>query len=245
MNVSELNSVLIDVGLSTAVASPFITAGMRHQARNDRLKLIGLSGFIFVATSIATVAPFIFGLPEHGWNWMGKLGSILMTALLLPMLPKEALQRSGLFVLPTKDSTFAILGSFLLCALLSSIGDPGLPVNMETLAFQLTMPGLSEEPVFRAILPALLSMALGSPWKFAGAQLGWWWLALGVIFGAGHSLHWSPADGLAFQAIPFFTTGLIGLCFGWLAARCGSVWPCVICHGLINSTGLAIALATR
>jgi hypothetical protein len=118
-------------------------------------------------------------------------------------------------------------------------------VNRETLAFQLTMPSLAEEPLFRAILPALLSMALGSPWRFAGAQLGWWWLALGVIFGAGHGLHWSPSDGLVFQAMPIFETGLIGLWLGWLAARCGSVWPCVICHSLINSTGLAIALVRK
>jgi len=35
------------------------------------------------------------------------------------------------------------------------------------------------------------------------------------------------------------------LLFGWPAARCGSVLPCVICHALLDATGTAIALAAR
>jgi uncharacterized protein len=121
---------------------------------------------------------------------------------------------------------------------------PGFRVEAETLAFQLLMPSLAEEPVYRAILPALLSTALGSPWKIAGAQLGWWWLVCSMLFGMGHAIAWSSQGAIEFHATPFVLTGIVGLLFGWLAARCGSVWPCVICHSLINSTGLAIAMVS-
>ena len=115
----------------------------------------------------------------------------------------------------------------------------------ESLAFQLFMPSLAEEPVLRGILPALLSTAMGSAWTLGRARLGRWWLVTSALDALGHGLFWTAANGFEFHGLIFVLNGLIALLFGWLAARCGSIWPCVVGHSLINSTGLAAALMTR
>jgi uncharacterized protein len=247
LDTSEAARRLIEGLLTLATAVPLVVAGMRKQPATDRLKLLGLGALVFLSTLLATCAPGILGFREPwglAWNWLGKLACLIVIALLLRVLPSGTLQKSGILRLPAKDSALPVFVTIVVFALLGySAGvAPGTRVGAESLAFQLTMPSLAEEPVFRAILPALLSTALGSPWRLGKAHLGWWWLAIAVVFGAGHGIAWSHEYGLKFDTFLFILTGIVGLVFGWLAARCLSVWPCVICHSLLNATGLAVAM---
>jgi Type II CAAX prenyl endopeptidase Rce1-like len=248
LNASEALRRLIEDLLALATALPLVMAGLRNQVHPDRLRLVSLSALVFLSTNLATSANSIFGIKQPGglhWNWVGKLACLIVLALLVPVLPSGTLQKSGILRAPTKSSALSIFVVSVFCALLGWTAGvaPGVHVGRESLAFQLLMPSLAEEPVYRAILPALLGTALGSPWKLAGAQVGWWWLVCSMLFGAGHGIVWSHQDGLQFHAVLFVATGIVGLLFGWLAARCLSVWPCVICHSLINATGLVVAMA--
>lgn len=101
---------------------------------------------------------------------------------------------------------------------------------------------LAEEPVFFGILPTLLSSAMGNTWKIAGAQLGSWWLAICVYFGLAHTIDLSSPYGFQFDGPGFVAITLFTLPHGWIATRCGSVWPCVIGHSLNNSIAVAIGL---
>jgi membrane protease YdiL (CAAX protease family) len=250
LNTALAFETLVSNLLALAAASPLVVMGMRNHSRPDRLRLLGLSALVFVSTNLATCVPSIFGIkqPEGlSWNWVGKFACLIVAALLVGILPAGTLQKSGILRLPSRSSALPVLVVAVFCALLGWSGGvpPGAQVGLESLTFQLLMPSLAEEPTYRAILPALLSTALGSPWKLGKAQVGWGWLVCSLLFGAGHGIVWSYRDGLEFHAILFFATGLVGLLFGWLAARCLSVWPCVICHSLINSTGLAVAMLAK
>ena len=139
-----------------------------------------------------------FGLTRSNgleWNWAGKSFCILTIAAFFIILPSEVRRKSGLLKLPSSDSALPVIGYWASCVVISLLGAFAptypLPFNTETLAYQALMPSLAEEPVFRGILPALLAMAMGSPWRIAGAQLGWWWLAISFYF-----LDWdTPAGG--------------------------------------------------
>ncbi len=241
---------LAEALLALAAASPLIIAGLRGLPRTDQLKQLGWATLVLLASYLATNAPLVLEISQPGglyWNWLGKTACLLVLTLLICVLPSGTLQKSGLLRGPSRDSAWPIFAFVVLCGFLGWAAGiaPGVPAGIESLAFQSLMPSLAEEPVYRAILPALLSTALGSPWKIAGAQVGWWWLVCAMVFGAGHGIVWSSRDGLEFYAVPFVATGIIGLFFGWLAARCLSVWPCVVCHSLINATGLSVAIMSK
>jgi hypothetical protein len=245
MNTAEAASTVLTSLLWLVAVTPLVLLGMRNEPHANRLRLLGLSALVLLSTTFATGATSIFSIKQPDelyWNWIGKLACIVVIALLFMILPAGTLQKSGILRLPSKSSALPIFTFAFFCALLGAASGPVRPVGVESLAFQSTMPSLAEEPVLRAMLPALLAAALGSPWKLLGAHLGWWWLVCAFLDGAGHGLFWTLEGGPEFHAIPFIASVIFGLLFGWLAARCHSVWPCVICHSLINATGLAIAL---
>lgn len=240
-----LESLVTDL-LALVASLPLVVVGMRSRPSLLRLRLLGLSMFVLLATNLASNVNAIFGIAPSGlrWNWVGKLACMLTLALLIPMLPGGTLKRSCMFRLPAKGSALPVFIALAFCGLLgwAASGASGMPSESETLAFQMLMPSLAEEPVHRAILPALLALAFGSPWKLGQARVGWWWLIISLWFAAGHGLFWSESQGVQFDAVGLIGSGMVALLFGWLAVRSRSVLPCLIGHSLINSTGLVIAM---
>jgi uncharacterized protein len=235
-------SLCVDL-LSILLVTPLVLFGLRGRLAIRLWKPLAASAVLVLSTNLATQ----LGSPLNGtlqWNWIGKLACVCVLAIFVALLPATLRRSSGIFNLPVRGSGRAILICSLLCASIGGLaaGAPGDTADAETVAYQLLMPSLAEEPVFRGVLPALLCAALGSPWRLGGASLGWWWVISALLFGLGHALTWSSQDALRFEPIPLVVTGVIGLFFGWLAARCGSVWPSVLCHSLVNATGPAIAV---
>ena len=250
MNIADIGGDVVRDFVMQAGVSPLVIVGLRQSSQKGRWKLIGLTSLVTFLTDLATSVDSIFGIhqPEWlQWNWIGKLACIVTIVIIVSVLPSDIRQKSGILCLPASNSIVPVLWFLFYCALMGSLHafSPSLSVDKETLAFQLLMPSLAEEPVYRAILPALLGTAMGSPWKIAGAQLGWWWLAISVYFGLGHAIGWSSQGDLEFQTLPFVLVTVFTMPYGWIAARCGSVWPSVIGHSLNNSTYVAIALLLK
>ncbi|MFN7175657.1 MAG: lysostaphin resistance A-like protein [Thermaurantiacus sp.] len=226
-------------------------AGLLWRRGNlDRVAMAWLwrAAALFVVSSLLHVASFSFGLGlEWGqWNWVGKLAVVLFLGLALLLLPAEMRKRTGIvtWVKPGAGRPVWIaVGIFALLGVVQALATDMAHDNLvETLAFQLTMPSLSEEWLFRGLLMALLFAAMPATWTIAGARLGPAWLASGLLFGAIHGLLYSPSEGILFEPLPILATGLAGLGFGWIAARAGSVWPAVIAHSLVNGFAPALAL---
>ncbi|MBM6589498.1 CPBP family intramembrane metalloprotease [Brevibacterium sp. RIT803] len=128
------------------------------------------------------------------------------------------------------------------------------------------LPGLDEVPVALAVIGYLLIMALGSALNVIvafGEEVGWrgWlltslrplgtWPALlivGVIWGLWHA----PLILLGYNfarpditGVAFMVGGciMLGILFGWLRLRTGSVWPAVAAHAALNgSAGMLLGL---
>jgi membrane protease YdiL (CAAX protease family) len=104
--------------------------------------------------------------------------------------------------------------------------------DVETLAFQALMPGLSEELVYRGIAPALL---LGLIWR-KGPVEGIPWtviLATSAVFGIWHGMSYS--DGKFVFDISSALFPFIGsIPGGWLRFKTGSLLFPVLAHGLAN-----------
>ncbi|MGO1072752.1 CPBP family intramembrane glutamic endopeptidase [Lysobacter sp. CA199] len=180
-----------------------------------------------LASSSAALDPF-----GGQWNWAGKLYSLILAvaAVLALRIKPEAV---GLTLAQRNLQPCLIaLGLFVLWGLgLGLLFRPGMP-SAETLAFQATMPGLSEELVYRGVAPALLlglirgrSGEQGMPWAVIGITA--------VVFGLWHGLGYS-AGKFSFDAMSALFPFIGSIAGGWLRFKSGSLLFPFLAHSVAN-----------
>ncbi len=178
---------------------------------------------------------------DHGqWNWSSKTFSILF-ALVVFFLFRLSRQEVGL-VLPDNSSSWrwtvlCVLGAVLFDGVLNYIFRTHQSPNLATIAYQATMPGISEELTYRGIAFALFQRA------FSGAR-GWWAKAAPVlipslVFGLLHT--YSPKGGFSHLEWGGFLFSLpLGLWLAWGRLRTGSLLGPVLAHNAANTAGALI-----
>jgi membrane protease YdiL (CAAX protease family) len=207
--------------------------------------------YVFAAIAIITIDIFlVIGAALQGqylaqelglnWNWFGKGASLAFSILLLATLPE--LRSSVGLTFKQRDgsrrwSQWLIALAVGLTVALTWQASPK-PFDAETLLFQLTMPTLSEELLYRGILLAVLARAW--PDSDLGTLLPAKWPAIVVtmIFGAGHAFTWT--DGLHVSLESMLYTTAIGALIMLIRLRSGSLLYCVVAHSIVNviATGL-------
>ena len=175
------------------------------------------------------------------WNWEGKtLAVALSLAVAAP--PLLGWRKSG-FTL--EQDRKGLKGALILCGLLVALFTglalyfPGQGTDLDTLAFQLTMPGLDEELFYRGVLLLMLNEAFGRPLRVLGAHMGWGALISSVAFGLAHALGYSDG-GFTFDALTMLLTGAPALLLVWLREKTGSVLLPILMHNFGNSIFLLI-----
>ena len=175
------------------------------------------------------------------WNWLGKALALIIT-LAVAAHPAFGWERSGLtFKQKPGSMPSAIVVSAVLVALftyfaLSSADDAA---SAETVAFQLTMPGLEEESFFRGILLLALNEAFRGRLKALGVEWGWGALLSSALFGLTHAFGFEDG-GFSFDLMTFLLTGLPALILVWLRERTGSLLLPILLHNFGNSIGLFV-----
>ena len=173
------------------------------------------------------------------WNWLGK-GLALVVTLAVASHPAFGWERSGLTLkqkpgsMPSAMVVSAVLVALFTYFALSS-DDGG--TSAETVAFQLTMPGLEEEPFFRGILLLALNEAFRGRFKALGIEWGWGALLSSALFGLTHAFGFEDG-GFSFDLMTFLLTGLPALILVWLRERTGSLLLPILLHNFGNSIGL-------
>jgi len=170
--------------------------------------------------------------PGVHWNWTGKLLSLGLSALAIFVLRlrPEAVGitlrwRNG------KVGVAFLLFFIVWGACLGLLFKPGTP-DLETLAFQATMPGLAEELVYRGILPAILL------WRTASVgdteQMPWAVIvSTAVAFGVWHGLSLSGGH-FGFDVMSALFPFLGSIPGGWLRFKTRSLAFPIAAHGLAN-----------
>ena len=117
---------------------------------------------------------------------------------------------------------------------------PGAP-DMETLAFQASMPGIVEELAYRGIAPALLlglvrgrAPSQGIPWTVV--------FVTAAVFGAWHGLGYTDT-GFSFDPMSALFPFIGSIAGGWLRFNSGSLLFPILAHNLANVAFHLSALA--
>lgn len=185
-------------------------------------------------------------IPDTRFNWDGKLAEILIVLTMVIFLKIfvrsiklsdhgfTMRQTEGSFV-PMMVMTMLLVGA--MSALTFAFSGPSQASTaqiVETLAFQSTLPGLSEEPLFRGLLLTALSMAVVSRGvNVFGAQIGWGGVLATLLFTVAHGIYWGES-GLQISADAMIITSFLGFGLLWIRQRTGSLIMPIIAHNLIN-----------
>ena len=179
-------------------------------------------------------------LAQSPWPWVSKIFSILL-ALVVFFLFRLSREEVGI-VLPKSTASWywtalCIFGALLFDGVLNYIYRTHQLPSLGAIAYQATMPGISEELTYRGISFAFLQRA------FADAR-GWWAKAAPVLipslaFGLLHV--YSPKSGISHLEWGGFLFSLpLGLWFAWTRLRTGSLLGPVLAHNAANTAGALI-----
>ncbi len=167
------------------------------------------------------------------WNWLGKTMA-LAGMLALASLPVFGWRRIGLTFRQAKGSWSAFLLAAALSALFFYFADQGADGrdDVETIAFQWTMPGLDEEIFYRGVLLLAMNEAFRAKLNILGAPIGYGGLLTSVLFGLAHGL---SCDGaFSFDPMTFLVTGAPSLLLLWMREKTGSLLLPVVAHNVAN-----------
>lgn len=173
------------------------------------------------------------------WNWTGKVLALLVT-LAVASHPAFGWERSGLTMKHKPGSLrAAVLVSVLVILVYVgfAVAFDNDPPTTETFAYQLTMPGLEEEPFYRGVLLLALYEAFRGRLRALGIDWGWGALFSSALFGLTHALGYQDGS-FQFDALYFALTALPSLLVVWIRERTGSLLLPILLHNFGNSIGL-------
>lgn len=181
-------------------------------------------------------------LPRTEWNWQGKILALLAT-LVVAALPAFGWRVCGLTLKQAPGSLIRCIPVAAIYCLIFvglALAFPDGPQSRETVAFQLTMPGLEEEPFYRGALLFALDRAFTARVRFLGVEWGWGAALSCMLFGLAHALGYSHAGGFSFDPLTMALTGGPAVLGVWMRLRTGSVLLPVLLHNFGNSISLLI-----
>lgn len=173
------------------------------------------------------------------WNWQGKLLALAAT-LAIAASPAFGFRRVGLTIVQEPGSLKAALPvAALYCAffVVIALAFRDGRSNGEEIAFQLTMPGLEEEPFYRGILLFALDQAFTGRKRFLGVDWGWGAVLSCFLFGMAHAFGFSHGS-FSFDPMTMALTAIPSFIAVWLRLRTGSLLLPVLLHNFGNSFSL-------
>ncbi len=228
------------IGIAGVVAILWVMSGL--------IALIGRGGVLYrwvlaatafvivndaLLTNVYGVLPDLIG---GDWNWQGKLLAAA-ASLTIAALPALGWRASGLTLSQAKGSlvpaclvSLLYIGFFAALALAFPNGKP----SFETLAFQMTMPGLEEEIFYRGTLLLMLARAFTGRRTFLGVDWHWGAILSSVLFGLVHAFSFS--DGaFSLDVLTMVLTSVPSLIGVWLVLKTRSVLFPVGLHNFGNT----------
>jgi uncharacterized protein len=183
----------------------------------------------------------VLAIPGGHWNWSGKgLEFALLLAAALVLMATKILSRQqiGLTFRQTKGSlkpvlTVAAIFTALFVTAVWFLWGPN-PADPETLAFQASLPGLTEELAYRGLFLALLDRMFAGRVRFLGAEFGWGAVVVTLGFGFIHGFSVRPDLTATISWLGLLYPTVVGFGLVWLRARSGSLVMPLVMHNALN-----------
>lgn len=184
---------LTETIISLLIISPLILISFNREKRN--LKAIVIFFVFYILFNIVLVKPLkieVLRLINGTYNWTGKVYSVLFTILSYSIL-KKYLKEENYFTVKQKAGfkklTFILIFAPLIVVVLMNIVFNSSNFSVEDLLFQLSLPGVEEEMVYRGVLLKLLSVNLNKQFKMGRLYPGNSTLFItSILFGLAHGL---------------------------------------------------------
>jgi uncharacterized protein len=206
---------------------------------------------LFIADQFLTRYRFIPILESHYWNWSGKLQSIILGVTFILIYRKVSFEEYKFTLRQLSGSlrktlillfSMCLLNAILCFAVkyLFHIQADSNVTSLESLLFHLTMPGVSEELMFRGILLGLLNQVFEKRMSTFGIKFGWGLILTSLLFGMWHGLSVTQGFGIYFSIENILLAGFGGFVFGLIAENSGSLLFPIMCHDLNNTIEVLI-----
>jgi membrane protease YdiL (CAAX protease family) len=180
-------------------------------------------------------------LPKGDYNWQGKLLALLAT-LAVASLPAFGWRECGLTLnqAPGSLRSASLVGvAYAAVFLLLALAFPNDEASAEAIAFQLSMPGLEEEPFYRGVLLLALCRAFIGRKRLLGVDWSWGAVVSCALFGLAHAFGFSDG-GYRFDPLIMLLTAGPSLLAVWLALRTRSVLIPILLHNFGNAITLLV-----
>lgn len=231
--------LLLEPLLHLAIVVPMLLIFIREHTLKNYLRILTIA-FCYLICYVALTLQYhfdCFNIINGNWNWDGKIYSIVCGVVFYFAFRRQFCENNFFTLRQNKDGlraalrvAFAVIVVQTLLGALGGMMSGGVEFNLERLLFQLSMPGIDEEIMFRGVLLGLMCSALrtaGAAWRNPAIVIN------GVLFGLVHSL--SFVDGsLQFNVAPFIWTGMIGYALSYITLRTRSILIPMLTHNLCN-----------
>jgi len=235
---------LLENTLHLIIILPIVFMFLKNRNKENYYKIV-IFIFVFLAYEFIIKLPWhfeLFNFIHSKWNWDGKLMGVLF-GLISFMLFKKQFQNYNYFTLKqdkeNKNKVFWVSGGVVVLATIIWYIFGKTDFNIETLAFNLILPGIDEEIIFRGILLGLLmSILKENVLSIINPSV----LITSILFGFIHALKLNSHNSINFDTIYFFQTGLAGYAWGWITVKSKSILFAILSHNFSNFFGTLITM---
>ena len=227
---------LLEPILHLVVILPLLLIFMKERTTKNYLRVLSIVGCYFIYYFALTLQYHFdcFNIIDGSWNWDGKIYGIVCGIAMYFIFRRQFGENNFFTLKQNKEglkSALKVAVAILAIAILGGVVNDR-EFNIETLLFQISMPGIDEEIMYRGVLLGLMCSALragGAAWRNPAIIIN------AVLFGLVHSL--SLGDGaLQFNSVNFMWTGLLGYGFGYITIKTRSILIPMLTHNLYNFT---------
>ncbi len=230
------SQLLLDALLHLAVITPLLLVFMKERTRENYLRVLSIVGCYFIYYVALTLQYYFdcFNIIHGAWNWDGKIYGIVCGITIYFIFRRQFADNNFFTLKQDKEGLRSALKVVIAVLSISILGGVvnNNEFNIETLLFQLSMPGIDEEMVYRGVLLGLMCSALragGAAWRAPAIVIN------AILFGLVHAL--SLGDGaLQFSTVNFIWTGILGYSFGYITIKTRSILIPMLTHNLYNFT---------
>lgn len=233
------DQIFITPLLNIVVILPLMLLFMKERTRENYLRVLSVIICYFICNLALTIqyhAGFL-NIIHGSWNWDGKIYGIIWGITAYFIFRKLFNQNDFLTLKQNKEGLRpAIIAAIILITTFTIIGVMGNLLqgnnefNLEALLFQISMPGIDEEIMFRGVLLGLLCSSLRSGktiWRNPANMI------VAVLFGLVHALNFTD-NSLNFNTANFIWTGAVGYGLGYIALKSRSILIPILTHNLCN-----------